>query len=355
MATFERRVSKSGDVTWRAKIRLRGVSASETFERKSDAKDWASKAEASIRKGEYGEPSKQGLTVAELIDRCIAEHLPTKRANKSRDKVATQLAWWKDELGRLTLSQLTPARIHEARGKLLKRRTRHKRPLTSATVNRYLAALSVACKYGWKVLRVLPGNPVLSVEKGSESAGVVRFLSDNERAQLLQAASADPDANMHTAIVLALATGLRAGNLRALEWSDVDFDRQALRVRDSKNGTARWVPMIDPALRALRLHRQRDPIEFGPVFRSPTQDKPAEINGAAWMRVKRAAGLVGAANFRFHDLRHTAGTYLNEAGASDIAIAAVLGHKTLAMAKRYSHQSPEFTRATLAKLAERVK
>jgi integrase len=104
----------------------------------------------------------------------------------------------------------------------------------------------------------------------------------------------------------------------------------------------------------LKEHLARDTISEGAVFKSTTRDDSAQINGVAWMRVKRTAGLTGAANFRFHDLRHTAGTYLNEAGASAIQIAAALGHKTLAMAKRYSHQSPEFTRSVFDKLTKRM-
>jgi integrase len=212
----------------------------------------------------------------------------------------------------------------------------------------------VATKYGWKELGWLARNPVLDVSKGAESAGVVRYLSDEERDALLAAAAADDDPNIHTAIVLALATGLRASNLRALAWADVDLKRKSLRIGDSKNGEGRWVPLIGPAVDALKAQHKADPTQEGWVFKSTTKDTPADINGAAWMRVKRAAGLTGAANFRFHDLRHTAGTYLNEAGASAIQIAAALGHKTLAMAKRYSHQSPEFTRSVFDKLEGRM-
>jgi integrase len=356
VATIERREGSLG-VRFRVRIRLLGEkSRTRTFKRKADAEAWAKAVETDLSRGLYvpvAEDRKR--TVGDLIDRTIKDHLPTKRNNKSSDKVQSQLLWWKEELGELTLDKLTPQRISERRAKLLARKPKRGARMSPATANRYLAALSVATKYGWKDLGWLPRNPVLDVSKGAESAGIVRFLSDDERHRLLEAARLDPDPNIHTAIVLALSTGLRAGNIRALTWDDVDFDRKALRVGETKNGEGRWVPLIGPAVKELEQHKDRDPTDGeGFVFKSSNKDVPAEINGQAWMRVKRAASLTGATNFRFHDLRHTAGTYLNEAGASAIQIAAALGHKTLHMARRYSHQSAEFTRSVFDKLSERI-
>ena len=356
MATIERRVWKDGAISYRVKVRLQGDKPrTRTFRRKSDAEAWAKAAETDLSRGTYvPTTSDRRRLVSDLIDCTIKDHLPTKRNNKSAFKVESYLAWWKDELGEITLERLTPQRISEARAKLLARKPKRGARMSPATANRYLAGLSVATKYGWKELGWLPRNPVLDVSKGAESSGVVRYLSDDERKQLLDAATADSDPNIHTAIVLALSTGLRASSLRALTWADVDLRRKALRLVDSKNNDGRWVPLIVPAVAALKKHFARDATGEGAVFKSTTRDEPAQINGPAWMRVKKAAGLTGSANFRFHDLRHTAGTYLNEAGASAIQIAAALSHKTLAMAKRYSHQSPEFTRSVFDKLTRRM-
>jgi integrase len=68
----------------------------------------------------------------------------------------------------------------------------------------------------------------------------------------------------------------------------------------------------------------------------------------AWQAALLRAGLTGT--FRFHDLRHTAASYLAMSGASLIEIAEILGHKTLAMVRRYSH----FTQAHTAGVVERM-
>lgn len=356
MANIEQRTDSKGNVSFRVKVRIRGEAPrTRTFARKTDAKAWAAKVESDLGHGVYvPTAADRTRTLADLIDKTIAEHLPTKANNKSADKVAQLLGWWRAEMGEVTMDKLKPDRIRETRAKLLARKTRTGKFLSPATANRYLAALSVATKWAWRELGWLQSNPVLAVTKGPESGGMVRFLSDAERLALLAAAKASSDPNIYTAIVLALSTGQRASALRALTWADVDLDRRAIRLTDTKNGEPRWVPLIDSAAAELREHLERAPTSKGFVFRSTTKNVAADINGKAWREVKRAAGLVGAANFRFHDLRHTAGTYLNEAGASAIQIAAALGHKTLAMAQRYSHQSPEFTRSVFDRIEGRI-
>lgn len=62
----------------------------------------------------------------------------------------------------------------------------------------------------------------------------------------------------------------------------------------------------------------------------------------------------GLADFRFHDLRHTVASYLTQGGAGLAQVADALGHKTLVMARRYSHQSAEHVRATLATIAGKL-
>lgn len=69
----------------------------------------------------------------------------------------------------------------------------------------------------------------------------------------------------------------------------------------------------------------------------------------AWNKALRDSQIE---NFRFHDLRHTAASYLAMSGATLAEIAAVLGHKTLAMVKRYSHLSEQHTTQVIARMNE---
>lgn len=352
MATIEKRVSASGTVSYRAKVRIKGERPrSRTFKRLTDAKAWAAKTESDLGHGTYvPTTADRRRTLADLIDKYRTEYLPVKANNRDSAKQEALLSWWREEYGYVGLDRLQPDVIAEARAKLAQRKNRYGDPVSGATVNRYLAALSAVCKWAWKELRWLPANPVLAVSKMTESEGVVRFLSDDERAALFKACRAHRNPNIYTAVVLALATGARASNIRFLRWEDVDRDAWTLTVRETKNGTPRTIPVVGAAQAALQAQYKADPTKEGWVFKGSRDDAPGTFD-SAWQAVRKAAGLD---DFRFHDLRHTTASYLTQGGAGLAQVADALGHKTLAMARRYSHQSGEHVRATLASIADKL-
>lgn len=349
MATIEKRENAKGITTYRAKVRVRGEAArSRTFKRLTDAKAWAAKVETDLGHGAYvPTTADRRRTLAELIEKFLLEYLPIKPNNRSADKIEAHLAWWNERAGYVTLDKLTPSTIAGFRSALTARRKSNGAPLSGATVNRHLASLSAVCKWAWKELGWLPSNPVLSVTKAGESTGIVRFLSDDERKRLLAECLASSDPNIYCAVILALATGARYSNIRFLTWADVDLERWTLRFETTKNGEARYMPVVGPAQVALLAQHRRDLIGDGFVFKGCRDDAPADIE-KAWRKVRAAAELE---NFRWHDLRHTTASYLTMNGASLAEVAEALGHRTLVMAKRYSHQSGEHVRGTLDRMA----
>ena len=365
MVTIEKRTAKDRSTRYRVRVRLKGDKPrTRTFKRLTDAKAWASSVETDLGRGAHvPTTAERRKTLADLIDKFIAEQLPIRPNNADSAKLESQLNWWKLNAGHLTLDRVTPAAIAGFRSQLLARKTGRTAPgtergddgapIAASTVNRYLAALSAVCKWAWRELRWLPSNPVLSVTKGPEHAGIIRFLSDNERTALLAACKASEDPNINTAVMLALATGARAGNLRALTWDDVDLKRWTLRFVHTKNQQPRYVPLVGPAQAILKAHEKRDPTGKGWVFKGARDDAPASLD-APWRAVREAAGLVGDKHCRFHDLRHTTASYLTMNGASLAEVAEALGHRTLVMAKRYSHQSGEHVRSTFERIAEKL-
>jgi len=348
MATIETRELGDGSKRYRVKVRVRGeLPRSRTFKRLTDAKAWAASVEADIGRGAYvPTTSDRRRTLADLIDKFRLEE-PERGA-----KNPEHLAWWRAQYGHVTLDKLRPELISAAKRRLAQRHIGDKPDapkLSGATVNRYLATLSRVTKWAWKELRWLPSNPVLDVSKNPESKGIVRFLSDAERKVLLDACRKDPDPNIYCAVVLALATGARYSNLRFLQWDDVDMARWTLRFTTTKNGQPRYVPVVGIAQGALQAQWEADPTQTGWVFKSSKADVPADFE-KAWRRIRDAIGLEGV---RFHDLRHTTASYLTMNGATLAEVAEALGHKTLAMAQRYSHQTGEHVRSTLQSMADK--
>ena len=357
MATIEKRVGKNGDIRYRVRVRLRGEQPrARTFRRKTDAELWAKKVESDLGHGYYvPTTADRRRTLGELIDKFLTEQLPIRQRRADERNVRRTLQWWKENAGFVTLDKLTPQTIAGFRSQLLARRVgvgENAKPVTQATVNRYLAALSAVCKWAWKELQWLPANPVLSVAKGREATGIIRFLSDDERTKLLAVCKASTDRNIYCAVALALATGARYSNLRMLTWDDVDFDRWLLRFKHTKNGEPRYVPVVGPVQQVLQAQADRDPTGQGWVFKGARDAVPADLE-MAWRAVRKKAGLTAEKHCRFHDLRHTTASYLTMNGATLAEVAEALGHRTLVMAKRYSHQSGEHVRGTLERMANR--
>ena len=123
---------------------------------------------------------------------------------------------------------------------------------------------------------------------------------------------------------------MRRSEIAALDWSSIDFERAVLRLALTKNGAARVVPLTPEAIAALRSIPRHI---SGRVFSSGAR----EISRAFLAATRRA----GLADFVFHDLRHEATSRLFERGLSMIEVAAVTGHRTLQMLKRYSHPRAE--------------
>lgn len=350
MAVIEKRKNADGGASYRVKIRLKGFPPeTASFARKGDADKWAKATETAMREGRYFKTAEaKKHTLGDLIDRYVREYLPGRVrdvANRAR-----QLEWWKSEIGAYALADVSPALIVEARDKLAAGSTHQSAKRAPATVVRYLAALSHALNIGAKEWGWLDDSPMRKVSKPREPRGRIRFLDDDERQRLLAASKDCGDPSMYPMVVLALATGMRQGEALHLTWADVDFDLKRIVLHETKNGERRAVPLASAAADVLREHGKVRHLDSPLVFPSP-RARRAVFPRAAWDRSIAAAGID---NFKFHDLRHSAASYLAMAGASTVEIADVLGHKTLQMVRRYTHLSEQHTRGVVDRMNERI-
>jgi integrase len=145
---------------------------------------------------------------------------------------------------------------------------------------------------------------------------------------------------------------MRRGEIMNLTWDRVDLHRRAITLRpeDTKSQERRSAPIVGHAHEVLKELSKVRRIDTHLVFPAPvdgrTEPKPIDIT-SAWERALKKAGIE---DFRFHDLRHTAASYLAMNGATLAEIAEVLGHKTLQMVKRYAHLTESHT----SKVVERM-
>jgi integrase len=331
MATIDKRTMQDGTVVYRVRVRRKGYPQQvASFPKLSDAKKWAQIREGAVLEGRHFQISEaKKYTLTDVITRYMREVLPQKRASTIPDQ-ARQLRWWKTQLGHALLADVTPALIAECRDKL----TRDKaKPRANATTVRYMAAISHVFTVAVREWQWCDDNPVRKISKPKEPRGRVRFLSEDERQRLLDSCKVSRNPHLYTIVVLALSTGARRGELLNLCWSDVDVKRGTLTFHQTKNGERRAVPLTGYALEVLTQHARVRRLDTSLVFPDSTGIRPLGIREAFEYAVKRAR----ITNFKFHDLRHTFASYLAMNGASLMEIAEALGHKTLAMVKRYAH------------------
>ena len=189
-----------------------------------------------------------------------------------------------------------------------------------------------------------------------------RAMTLDEKRRLAKTAGTKPEwQNARLAMVLALNTTMRACEIKALCWHDVDFLASTVTIRKSKTEAGhRMIPLNRDALSAMReLYRRASAIRG---THSDHYIFPACENGrfdpttpqtswrSAWRSLRKAAGI---AALRFHDLRHHAITELAESQASDATILAIAGHVSRQMLEHYSHVRLDLKRKALDGLSTR--
>jgi len=342
MATIRKREGKKG-TSYQVQVRLKGGEMeSASFKSLTKAKLWAQSIEASMREGRHftGAESKK-YTLSDLIERFLSN--PGLKT-KTRIQYTPQLQWWSEQLGHLTLSEITPDKIAGKRDKLLNSGYKQ------SSANRYVAALSSALsmavrEYGW-----IPSNPCTKLRKLSESRGRTRCLTDEERNLLLEACEQTGANELLIIVILALNTGARKNELRWLRWSDVDLQKGTLMFRDTKNEMMRSIPVVGKGLELLREWGRVRRLSTDLVFPGKNHKNPILFE-KSWRKALRTAGIE---DFRFHDLRHSAASYLAMNGVQIRTIAEILGHKTLGMVQRYSHLNAEHLRSEITRTMKEV-
>ncbi|MBI2241482.1 MAG: site-specific integrase [Magnetospirillum gryphiswaldense] len=326
MATF---VKRSG--AWQVKIRRKGYPpVSRTFDTKAQGERWARDVESEMDCGTYVDRSEaERTTLHEALERYEREVTPKKKgARQEKSRIAK---WKRDALALRSLASIRGADMAAWRDRTLNDGA------SPTTIRNDMALIShlftiAAKEWGLESL----SNPVQKITIPSPARARDRRLVGDEETRLLTAADSLSNPWMRPLIVLALETGMRQGELLALTWDCLDLSRRVAALADTKNGESRAVPLSTRAASTLRdLSRCLD----GRVF-PLTQDQVTYF-------FTRSTEKAEIKDLRFHDLRHEATSRLFERGLNAMEAAAVTGHKTLQMLKRYTHLRAEDLAAKL--------
>ncbi|WP_439670752.1 Integrase [Cupriavidus necator] len=325
MATIRQRGSN-----WEAQIRRKGwPTLSRNFSTKGDARAWATVIESEIERGVFIDRTEaEKNSLGDLIRRYLHEVSAQKKGAQSERYRLT--AMLRDPLTQVKVAALSGKLIAEWRDKRLKQ-------VSGSTTNRDLNLISHVINVARKEWGIHIDNPVSMIRRPAENRGRNRRLGYGEEERLLAALETPPrdprgrltgpsNPWMRPLVIVAMETAMRRGELLSLHWRDVDLSDRYARLHDTKNGSARDVPLSTRATATLATLPRHISGRVFPI----TAD-------AVKKSFTRAVARAGLEDFHFHDLRHEATSRIADKLDNVLELSAVTGHKSLSMLKRYYH------------------
>lgn len=349
------------------------------FATRRDAEKWFDKKKAQLERGFAGIDEK--TMVEAYLKHWLANASVGTGTKRMYESYARRFVY--PVLGNIRLCDLKPSHLEDAKRRWAQRRRKdaEKGPtISSKSVRHAWTVLAVALNRA-KKQRVIEVNPCEYVDAPRVERREMRSLDASSAGAYIQAFSTDPD--MGAAIVLAIGSGLRRGELLALRWSDIDLESSALRVNRAlecvaivdpehhekrlpelkfkepkTSGSRRSIPLPKFAVDRLRQHRreQKDRFDALGIWRTHESlvfdraGEPWNPNTFGTEFAKRARKLK-LPPVRLHDLRHSYATLMLESGVDLKTVSQALGHSTIRItADTYAHVTPSMQQAAADRL-----
>lgn len=328
----------------RRTINGKSVGQSKVFATRREADQWARENETADALKSLAAPEPATGPFGELVQ--LFHRTPPAKGWKFADPDHT--AWWAGKLGHLRPRDIDHGILNQLKGELQEKPAMRRgkggpkptgKPISTATVNRYLASLSSVFNFAMS-RKIIDRHPMKAggVVKEQELNQRRRVLTDEEQGRLYEAASASTWPLLRLYLRVCLTTGARRSEALRLRWESVDLDHNRALLGRTKNGSPRVLPLVDDVVADLRAV-QPSPAK-GYVF-AGSDGRPKNIN-TVWRTCRERAGLLADRDdpldrVYLHSTRHTASTRLVQSGANLAEVANVTGHKTLTALHRYTH------------------
>lgn len=315
-------ITKRG-TSWQARTNCKGVRRSGTFPTKAEAVNWATQIESEILSGVRGKV--KAVTFGALLQEYAEKVSPKKRGAKWEINRINLIC--RDEIASVKLADLSASHIAKWRDRSLER-------VSEASVRREWNLLSAAVNIAIKEWEWLDTNPFHKVKRPADNPARTRTFSDKEITLLCHTLGYEADqkpktatARVGIALLFALETGMRMGEIAALQWSDVEKTVATIRTGKTR-AAARRVPLSAEAQRLLKQLPKDG-------------DRCLELDSKqidALFRKAKDKSLIK--DLHFHDSRATAvGRLAKKLDILDLA--KMIGHKDLRMLQVYYRDSAE--------------
>ena len=307
---------------WIAEIRKKDFKKiQKTFLKKSNANNWVQEIEYQMDKKQYQDFSDSSkFTLGDLITKYRDEITINKKGVTQETYKLNFLL--RNKVSKCRLLELQTKQIYDFKKEIMQNRK-------ASTINKYLHYIYTiweTAKYEWGM--TLPArNPVSLVKREKVKTRIDRILTTQEYYNLINASKKSNLSNLADIIEFAYITAMRFGEITKLEVTDIDFQNKLAKLRDTKNGEDRIVPLTDRAIEICLRYRFRN--------------KLFDIKRDKFRHYfEQACSRASVKNFRFHDLRACAITNLFLRGWSIAEVSVVSGHKTWSELKRYTRIKP---------------
>jgi len=292
---------------------------SKSFTVRKDATEWGRQMEVKADRADLPTDPKtlERITLGDLVRRYMKTVTPRKKTAATETIVLN--AFLTRPICSRRLSELCTEDFAEYRDQRLKviKPTSLKRELTP------IRHLFVVARNEWGL--PLKDNPLDRLKLKAPEQRRERRLLNGEWERLLEAAHLCRNPWIEPIMRLALATGMRRGELLTIEDKQIDFERRSLLIKETKNGTSRTIPLTREAITILKKLPRGEGRKFpmtGNAFR------------LAWEHLRDRANL---GDLHFHDLRHEAISRFFELGLNPPEVALISGHKDMRQLFRYTH------------------
>jgi integrase len=320
--------------TWYISYYYKGRRIREAIsEKKSEARAALATREADILRGKFEFKKDKKVWFEDFAEEYIEYQKVNKRSwGRDESSLKHLIPFFKDNL----LSQIAPKDIEDYKKKRLEK-------VKPGTINRELQCLRHMFTIAEKFEEFDGKNPVKEVKLFKPREYVLRILQPKEIQKLLNVT----DGYLRAIITIAVHTGMRKGEVLSLLWSDIDFGKSYVLIRETKSGHMRKVPISPVVVHTLKSLKKEG--EF--VFQSDKTDTRRRDFFRAW---KAALERAEIKDFRFHDLRHTAASLMVANSVDLVTIKEILGHSDIKMTMRYAHTTPEIKKKAVNVLAEAI-
>jgi integrase len=309
---------------YEAQVARLGVRKSKTFRTKAEANMWIAETEKGIIRGNHNSP--QDKTFGDLLHKYGATVSVTKRGKDW--ELWRVKAISNEPIGKVPLNELNQTHFVDWRDRRLE-------TVAPSSVTRDWNLISHALNIAVREWKWLHDNPIKDVRKPKEPPHRERRITQDEIDRLLLALGYEynnkPErtaARVGAALLFAIETAMRAGEIVSLHWDNVDLESRVARLLMTKNGFPRTVPLSSEAIRILNQVR----CETESVFNLSSDKIDSNFRSAK----KRAL----IEDLRFHDSRAEAITRLSKK-VDILTLARISGHRDLRMLQIYYRESME--------------